>query len=236
MKVRIDGLPWSSPKVHNKASARKHDDTASASGHTDLESMELGAVVVETIMDGEQQLVVGNSVRVQSNMDLTRKIDSLTYGDAAKFRHICDIPSTTQIREAFQAFHIMMDVAFTIELADSFPKDLLARILEVSTMHGLCAHHSHIHPDGDDGFDLMVLFGKGHLSAHCDQQGGKLSLDLRTGGRDPDCTRKMSRDVLFYLRQHLGTEATYQIHRLPRTPDYQTDDAFSVTSTDTIEA
>ena len=183
------------------------------SGHTSLESMETGSV---GFIEGE------TAICVSGNVDLTRQIDGLRYKDAIRFRRHASIAPDTLVKDAYRGFHIMIDVVFTIDFDPGFGKELLAHMCELAKMHEVRVVHDHIEVfDGavsPPGFAAVAVLDESHMSAHCYSDQGKLAFDVFTCGSNPDCTRKVARDVLFYLRQHLGRDAVYQIHRLPRFP------------------
>ena len=190
------------------------------SGHTSLESMETGSV---GFIEGE------SAICVSGNVDLTRQIDGLRYKDAIRFRRDSSIAPDTLVKDAYRGFHIMIDVVFTIELDLEFGKELLARMCELAKMHEVRVVHDHIEVfDGavsPPGFAAVALLDESHMSAHCYSDQGKLAFDVFTCGSNPDCTRKVARDVLSYLRQRLGSDAVYQIHRLPRFPIHRDNDS-----------
>ncbi|KAL3904173.1 MAG: hypothetical protein SGILL_010170, partial [Bacillariaceae sp.] len=226
LKMKIDGFEGCGSKSSNKTVGR--DEKEDMSAHTELEAMEMGSVGFN---DGQL------AICVDGNVDLTRKIDSLTYKDAIRFRHNSSIGPETLVKDAYRGFHIMIDVVFTIDLDPEFGKALLARMCELAKMHKVRVVHDHIEIfDGEvspPGFAAVALLDESHMSAHCYSDQGKLAFDVFTCGANPDCTRKVARDVLFYLRQHLGSEAKYQIHRLPRFPVHSNTESTCCSSSST---
>ncbi len=82
--------------------------------------------------------------------------------------------------------------------------------------------HSHVETfDGSGappGLASIALIDESHMSAHCYSDQGKLAFDVSTCGSTPDHTRKVAEDFLAFLKLHLGQDAKYYIHHLPRFP------------------
>ncbi|KAG7351320.1 S-adenosylmethionine decarboxylase [Nitzschia inconspicua] len=214
LKIKIDGFEMCR-KSNGKHISGGKDDAACNSGHTDLESRDL-----ENTSGLDK--AINHAICIHGNVDLTRSIDGLMYKDAIRFRHSTIIGPNTLVKDAYRGFHIMIDAVFTIELRAEFGNDLLAKMCTLAKMHGVRVVHDHAEIfDGTvspPGFAAVVLLDESHMSAHCYSDQGKLAFDVFTCGANPDCTRKVARDVLFYLRQNLGSDAKYEIHRLPRFP------------------
>lgn len=213
LKIRNDGIPCFRSK---RRVGKSEEDTLSVTGRSDVDSMEMG---------------VSGILCVDCNVDLTRKIDSLKYKDAIKLRHDSTIHPDTLVKDVYRGFHITIDVIFNADLPPDFGNDLSARMCELAKMHELRVVHDHVEIfDGTTsppGFAAVALLGQSHMSAHCYLDQKKIAFDVFASGPDPDCTRKVARDMLFYLRQSLGSDAKYQINHLPRFPDNKGNDSFA---------
>ncbi|KAG7362016.1 PQ loop repeat domain containing protein [Nitzschia inconspicua] len=213
LKIKIDGLECSSRSEANAKdiSGDKDDAAACKSGHTDLESLDL------ELKSGLDNALNRAICVVDGNVDLTRNVDDLICKDAIRFRHDSTIGPYTLVNGAYRGFHIMIDAVFTIELPPEFGNDLLTQMCALAKIHGVRVVHDHaeIFDGTTPGFVAVALLDESHMSAHCYSGQGKLTFDVfTTCGANPDCTRKVARDVLFYLRRNLGGDAKYQIHHL----------------------
>ena len=160
---------------------------------------------------------------VEGNVDLDLPLDTLQYKDAIKFRIDNTICAETLVADAYRGFHIMVDVVLKIELHKNFGRILLAKMCELASIHGVRVVHDHcaVFDGGVSplGFAAVALLDESHMSAHCYSDQGKLAFDVFTCGGDPDCTRRVARDVLVFVRGHVGEDAIFEIHRLPRFPE-----------------
>jgi S-adenosylmethionine/arginine decarboxylase-like enzyme len=170
----------------------------------------------------DNQATSSDIICMEGNVNLDICVDGLQYKDAVKFRRDTGVKSDTLVKDAFWGFHIMIDVVFTIKIDKSFRRTLLAKMCELAKKHNVRVVHDHAEIfDGEvspPGFAVVALLDKSHMSAHCYSNQGKLTFDVFICGSNPDHTHQVARDVLAFLKDHLGSDADYQIHRMPRFP------------------
>lgn len=211
LKIKIDGFGDCGPI--------KTTETTKA-------SIEFKRSTNEPSLSSVSEHSIGDSnttIRLDGNVDLDLEIGCLKYKDAIKFRRDSTVKADTLVCEAFRGFHIMIDVVFTTKLAHEFGNALLAKMVHLAGIHGVRVMHDHAcifdGTESPPGFAVGALLDESHMTAHCYSDEGKLAFDVFTCGAKPDSTRKVARDVLTYLKQHVGDDAVFNIHRMPRFPE-----------------
>ena len=142
---------------------------------------------------------------------------------------LCCLKPTTDT--TYRGYHYIIDAEFTKEIQPSFGHTLFEELLNIARKHSICVVGKKIKIfDGTDspkGFASVVLIDESHISVHCYSDMGMIAFDCFTCGADPLKTKKVTEEVLTFLKDQLGDDAKFLISHLPRFPNHPRNKIYS---------
>merc|ERR1711879_270613 len=131
-----------------------------------------------------------------------------------------DLPSSR-----FATFHCTIDAVFFATPPAEFADEMMSAMLTIASRHNAPAvlHQAEVFDSslGGQDFFLAVRMGRGHMTAHCDQDQAILSFDCLMFGSNTETARLATLEMHRFLTEQLGSDTTFDISHAPRFPQHR---------------